>query len=435
MDSLKQWVVVGNHSSCIAVVTLWSKKEVVSRMLDGKGYFLVGELVSFDGINALIRTIFSFPQIRYLVVCGQDRSGSGKALKALFEQGINKDRTVAGFPDALIDGAIPLESVELLRKRVQCIDLIGVLDGKRISNAIRSLKPLPPFSKPAEFPAKTISMPTTFPSWFNGVHVSKRRFDSAWKSALHALLRFGKAMHCSGTDFRVCKKLPNLEITAEAFDASILDRLNPVKEPGAILNRATISKANESILKRKKEFDSTPFTIAPKEGLQICFQVIENELIASASWNSCDMVRVFHAESHAVRKMQDLVARHAGLSAGSTHFLVSSAVLFESDYGKAQSLSDEYFAKTPKQSEYDDPHGNWVISVEGREIVAVLTAPNTVPVQTFRGKTARELFLQLDMNSAISDLFHAMDIGAELQKAEIAIRLGKRYRQDQTIQF
>jgi len=54
-------------------------------------------------------------------------------------------------------------------------------------------------------------------------------------------------------------------------------------------------------------------------------------------------------------------------------------------------------------------------------------------LQTFSGPTATSLMEQI--STYISDVGHALDLGAELQKAQIALEQGIQYNQDNPLEF
>ena len=51
------------------------------------------------------------------------------------------------------------------------------------------------------------------------------------------------------------------------------------------------------------------------------------------------------------------------------------------------------------------------------------------------GKTAMDIYNTVIREGFISSLQHAADLGAELQKAEIALKLGKEYIQDSPLEL
>ncbi len=77
----------------------------------------------------------------------------------------------------------------------------------------------------------------------------------------------------------------------------------------------------------------------------------------------------------------------------------------------------------PKEITYD-PCGNFRIGIEGKEIVAVIDG------RAYRGFSWADLFHTIQQNGDVSLLDHAAYLGAELFKAEMAIRFGRSFEQD-----
>ena len=71
-----------------------------------------------------------------------------------------------------------------------------------------------------------------------------------------------------------------------------------------------------------------------------------------------------------------------------------------------------------------DPCGNFRIGIEGDEIVAVING------RAYRGKTWGGVFHAIEEQGKVSRLDHAAYLGAELFKAELAIRFGRSFEQD-----
>jgi dihydropteroate synthase-like protein len=77
----------------------------------------------------------------------------------------------------------------------------------------------------------------------------------------------------------------------------------------------------------------------------------------------------------------------------------------------------------PKEITYD-PCGNFRIGIEGDDIVAVINGT------AYRGRTWADLFHTIQKGGDVSLLDHAAYLGAELFKAELAIRFGRSFEQD-----
>jgi tetrahydromethanopterin S-methyltransferase subunit A len=79
-----------------------------------------------------------------------------------------------------------------------------------------------------------------------------------------------------------------------------------------------------------------------------------------------------------------------------------------------------------------DPQGYIVITVDraASEIVARHYTPAAQPVHIMRGRSAEGMALALIRENIITQMTHAAYIGAELAKAETALRTGLEYEQD-----
>ena len=78
---------LGSGESSVGIATLWTKKDLFVNKLDKHSYAVIGQLYSRLGINFMLRNIFAYPKIRYLIVCGTELSGSGKELLKIWETG------------------------------------------------------------------------------------------------------------------------------------------------------------------------------------------------------------------------------------------------------------------------------------------------------------------------------------------------------------
>ncbi len=79
--------------------------------------------------------------------------------------------------------------------------------------------------------------------------------------------------------------------------------------------------------------------------------------------------------------------------------------------------------KMPQEITYD-PCGNFRIGIEGNEIVAVISG------RAYRGSSWADVFHEILERGEVSLLDHAAYLGAELYKAELAIRFGRSFEQD-----
>ncbi len=107
------------------------------------GLSIVGTLHTENlGIERLIRNVVSNPNIRFLILCGEDtqqRVGHlpGQSLASLFSSGLDdQGRIVGAHGKRAVLRNIPRQDVALFRRNVELIDLIGVSDTTRIATEI-----------------------------------------------------------------------------------------------------------------------------------------------------------------------------------------------------------------------------------------------------------------------------------------------------------
>ncbi len=76
-----------------------------------------------------------------------------------------------------------------------------------------------------------------------------------------------------------------------------------------------------------------------------------------------------------------------------------------------------------------DPMGYFQVTIDGKEILVEHRAED-VTLKEYRGRTAMSLQHQIARDLALSDLNHAMYLGRQLAKAELALKEGREFVQD-----
>ena len=129
--------ITGDPESAVAVVTLGSHME---DMPVAAGAAISGPLHTENlGIEKVIANTVSNPNIRFLVVCGAEVQGhiTGQTLKALHENGVDKDMKVVGS-----QGAIPIldnmndEGIQRFQDQLEIVDLVDMEDPATIQSKI-----------------------------------------------------------------------------------------------------------------------------------------------------------------------------------------------------------------------------------------------------------------------------------------------------------
>jgi len=94
------------------------------------------------GIEKIVANVISNPDIRYVVVCGEEIRGHrpGASLIALNEKGIDKNHKIIDAP-----GAIPYienlseDAIDRFRSQISIINLIDIKDKKQIDKTIEEI--------------------------------------------------------------------------------------------------------------------------------------------------------------------------------------------------------------------------------------------------------------------------------------------------------
>lgn len=142
---IKYEIFYGNRKSNIAVCTLSSMDllEQVSRSQLINEVAVAARLFSENrGIEKLIKYILDNPDIRYIVLCGKDTKGHlpGQALISLHKNGVDSEGRIIGAlgRDPIFEN-VTRDDAEEFRKRIEIIDLMGIMDIDEISARIAGL--------------------------------------------------------------------------------------------------------------------------------------------------------------------------------------------------------------------------------------------------------------------------------------------------------
>ena len=134
-----------DSKSCVAVVLLNTEYVPSDKVA------IYGPLKTENiGVEKIVANTISNPNIRYLIICGEEIRGhkSGKSLVCLNKNGIDETNRIRDAP-----GAIPYienldkEAIERFQEQMEIIDLIGITNKEEIDKIIENCleKPLPCF--------------------------------------------------------------------------------------------------------------------------------------------------------------------------------------------------------------------------------------------------------------------------------------------------
>ncbi|HOI59879.1 MAG TPA: thymidylate synthase [Candidatus Pacearchaeota archaeon] len=451
-----QLIINKNTNASIAVVTGWTKKEDVYNSLSPESkekVCIIGQLYSKEGINYIIRNLFLNPNINYLIITGKDLSQSIKEFKSFLEkeekdfihQEISKEK-ISEFINYFNKHSLAVEISEI-DSAIKKIDL--------------SLLPQKWTQEPLDFEDHLAKETNTFPSEKVGFRLEGKKVSEVWLKVLDRIFKFGYEKMSSYSEKQ--KELINV-ITVINDD----DPDNPSLPPYLYFNKNDLINYYPQIM-TDHVFEGVEYTYGSRlrnhNGInQIkciieelkkenysrraiaftwnvekdcnnvkppCLDLVQaliqnNTLYVSAYFRSNDMFKAWPQNAYGLLKIQKEIAEALNLKIGKLIITSCSAHIYERDYLDAQKIIEKYKSKLECEI---DPRGNFVIEVNNKEIFVKHINANGDFLQEFKGKNAQEIRDQI--STFITDVAHAIYLGTELHKAELALKNNSKYIQDQ----
>lgn len=450
----KDQLLLGDAQSPVGICALWTLKELIAKEIGKEQFSVCGQLYSKQGIKYILRNILANPRIRFLLLCGKDKSSSGQALLQEFKKPNPPD---ADIPDNLF---------ALFQKNVKIIDLRGEINSQRIKRTIEGLeKKTGLWMEPKLFKQETILPTATFPT---DPCVFKLRYPTvakAWPWILKHIMKFGvekksdygvKQKELINLAAVIYKENPEAPEFADYFDfnkeefekyAPQILTPEPIEDVEYTYGQRLrdyqgIDQIQQGIIERLKS------SIDSRRALACTWQVekdiqsksppcvnlvqalVQNNLLHLTVYiRSNDMFKAWPQNALGLRRLQNLIAKEVKTGLGALTTISCSAHIYEQDFERAKEIIKTHANEL--RCEWD-PRGNFVISLnkQRKEIIAGHYSPDGRKINEYHAKTAAQIFAQIDKNLAVSQISHAFDLGIELHKAETALKLGKKYKQD-----
>jgi len=480
----KENLILGNISSNVGIITLWTRSKLIADKIPSNLYCAIGQLYFNGGINFILRNCLYNKNIRYLIVTGQDLAKAGDTLLALKNNGVDENNHIIGVHNSKIHKEIPKEAIDKFRQNVEILDFRGKTI-EEIIDKINQLEKKESYGDSEIFPDNKIEPPEKLPSDSAVVKIKEKTIGRAWLEILYNISRFGATKPTSYGGFQkelinvlsvitdedpfepkweeyfqfskeeleeyipqVTKniKIENIHYTygqrlreVQLKDGNKIDQINNIidilsKEP---YNRRAIAFT--------WNYESDPTSKEPPCINLVHVLVQENTLYLTVYIRSNDMYEAWPRNAFALRRLQGEIAREIGksvpLKIGPLTTISGSAHIYDKNWTDTKEILDRnrewvLMRSTPLGNLINfriDPKGNFLIKVEEGKIKAIHTDLDGNAIGNYEGKVAGELIVQISNNNLISEISHALDLGSELQKAEIALRTGKQYTQDKQL--
>lgn len=464
-----------------AIVTGWTVKEFIAKQLDKSDYAVIGSLYSSTrGIDFLIRNLLANPHVTKVVImaCTKEDSNSGSTKCLLdffthgFYEGVNDvgkkcwviNSSVKGF----IDKEILKLALDVFRYKMHAV--FAPTRESAIAFAKEYPSPYLPDYSPQIFPKIETQSPV-LPGNLYGHRIEGTTIAETWVKIIHRIRTTG-VLRPTGYDGQWQELInlmaivtdepeefyfpePNyLPVTPEFLVNYIPQILHdsPYKEGVKYAYgqrmRSWFGKdqIKQVIDKLSKELIATSAVInlwdvnvdAEKiEGTpclnHIWFRVIDNKLSMTATFRSNDMFAAWCSNAFGLKALQCYVTEQINtrsqrqLQVGVLTTISQSAHIYDDCFENADSVIQQHYKIVPS---FNDPSGNFLIEIEGEQIVVTQLTLNSAEVKRFAGKHPLKLVREICASSPSIQSDHIGYLGIELERASQFLKSGNQYTQD-----
>ncbi|VVB77018.1 Putative thymidylate synthase [uncultured archaeon] len=479
---------IGDERNPVSIVTLWSRKDSVTERVDKASYSVVGNLYTADGVSYMIRNILANPYTRHIILFGADMMKTGDVLTCLMEKGIDEDNRIRS-TNAFVHGAIGKDNVELFRRNVTVHDLRHCQDMAKLQELVvrlnaeesRTAFAEPKYIVEEEKPVEGLDTGDM------AFRISGSCISETWVKALDTVLKFGEI---KGTDYKIQSKEVLDLVSVIEGDEEALPSWLPVEEGGMMDKQTYIDKffsaekpANVDYTYGNRLFamkppsteylhGSRPFACSLPRGMINQIDVIEEKLrkdpltrrAIAVTWNrekdiysenppcfieavwsvkegrlhqtatfrSHDIYGGWLLNAYALRELQRRVSKNTEIPLGSMVILSISAHIYKNNWQEAEKIVEGHYANR-SVNVVQDKRGYFLINVDadtGEIVVKHMRNDSRESKYVFKDKDPERLLKRLANENLISDPYHAMYVGKEVQRARCLFDQGRKFVQD-----
>ncbi|MGA7936240.1 MAG: thymidylate synthase [Kovacikia sp.] len=474
------------------VVTGWTVRKAIAKHLQLHEYAGIGQLYSpTRGISFLIRNLLANPHVRFLVIVNSTKedlnAGGCECLLDFFRHGFHPghsdthrscwviDSPITGY----IDFEIEQEALENLRQSIQFREVTSISDAVQQVKDYTQLYPLAPWSEARHFPQANLT-PTVLPGPRYGHRIEGRTIAETWVKIIHRIKTTG-TIRPTGYDGQWQELIDLMAVVTDEppefyfpnpnylpIDQSFIDEyVSQVLDDGTYQEGLKYTygqrlrswfgrdQVEQVIQKLIGEIDAASAVMSlwdvkdHEQGGSPCLnhiwlRVVDQELSLTATLRSNDMFAAWPANAMGLRALQqhirDEISRRStyDLRMGPLITLSQSAHIYDDTWENADNLIQTQYAKIFQQRNYDDPSGNFGISIrEGKILVEHMTSGSGEVVNLYSGTSATQIYRKIAADCPGIQAEHALYLGSELQKAETALSIKQAdvYEQDKPLKL
>ncbi|MUG98680.1 thymidylate synthase [Scytonema sp. UIC 10036] len=474
-----------------AVITGWTVKATLAKHLLPEEYAVIGQLYSpTRGLNLLVRNLLFNPHVRYLVVLNATKedknAGASQCLLDFFHHGFEQGLSDTGRPCWVVNSSYPgyidieVNAIALhkLRQSVECCEAKSIAEAVSCVKSYAQRGVIEPWGFPLEFDMSGVES-TILPGQRYGHRIEGKTIAETWVKIIHLIKTTG-TVRPTAYDGQWQELIDLMAIvTSEPENFYFPD---PNYLP---IDRSFLQEYVSQILDDAPQQEGVKYTYGQRlrshfgrDQIQFCIdklandinsarvvmslwdvghdasdsppclnhiwvRVVDNELSLTATFRSNDMFSAWCANAMGLRALQmyirDGINKSAGydLTLGPLVTVSQSAHIYDDCFENAEKVIKTYYPKLCQQRDYCDPSGSFTIAIQNGEILVEHMTPGSGEVvNCYSGKLAKQVLRAIAADCPGLQVEHAMYLGAELQKAELALS-SKRdfiYEQDRPLQ-
>lgn len=399
-----------NH---VGICTLWTERGIVEKIVGDLPYNVIGNLYSAQGINAIIRNVFTNPNIRTIIIWGSEMSLSGHSLLMFMKNGVDENRKIIKGRGE-IEAEIPDSAIKLFRDSIEVVDLRGRTKDELIAkiNELSKIKKEPFAKKIEEFPRSEPKV-EVLPSEQTGYYVHGKTVAQTWLKLLNEIYKYGRPKHTRYSKNNELKEILNLTAVINSEDpeeiyfpeylpfergeleAYYAEIMTDREVPGVAYNYGRrmrkhfqvdqIQMMKELLKNRPDSKKMIAITTDPKldwsnanNGDTPCLVMIlgsvqDSKFFLTAHFRSQDMVHGWPRNTFALRKLQKDIADYGGYPMGALTMITHSAHMYGDDFGLVENLLMDWYEKelgyTPSVHFDFDKRGNVIVDLTEEGVV------------------------------------------------------------------
>ncbi|MFH1978268.1 MAG: thymidylate synthase [Candidatus Aenigmatarchaeota archaeon] len=453
-------MLLGTHKN-IGIVTLWTKVADVAKKVDPSKYAIMGQFFSAErGLDLIVRNLLANPDITNLVITGTDFSNSGQVMKDFFENGFVEGKTdltekTVWRVKSEYPGYIEKDIPEIVLNHIRDTIVVTRIDDMTNFDPEKLEKPDKKREKQI-FLKKEELEENTFVGEDVGYVVRGKRVADTWLKTLDTIMKFG---HKDEKDKKEVIDLISIisEEDPEDFHIpeylplnrkQVTDYIPQITENERIRSKFGKDQIKEVVDKLTKDTTSKSavislWDVADSDGPginHIWLRIRDNKLYMTATIRSSDMFEEYPGNAFALRALQNIIRKEIQekiskeIQLGELVINSQSAHIYKDCWQASQDLTIRYLprhiAGQSNAALYQDPRGSFIVKIKDGELHVDHLSTGNELIGQYKAKTPGKLIERLAQAGVFSIPGHALDIGHEIAKAEIAMQLGIDFVQE-----